>query len=155
MFRMSTTRTSPGSAPFTWIGPLKTWFWSRSMSRMSLAESLFPTWPFVQSRHSMRKSVPGSAEAAGMSGCQRLCPGTSWSAMDVPISTLKRDSSPLDTPRASRPDTTSEHHFLALLINSPPSPLYPSLRELLAWQSTEDETLGQREVPVPIYEFLC
>ena len=29
------------------------------------------------------------------------------------------------------------------------------LRELLAWESTEDETLGQREVPVPIYEFLC
>src|SRR3712207_1019236 len=63
------------------------------MSRMSFAESLFPTCPFVQSRHSVRKSVPGSVTAAaGMSGCQRLCPGTSWSAIDLPSSTLKRGS---------------------------------------------------------------
>jgi len=43
MSRMSTTRMSPGSAPLTWIGPLRTWYGVRSMSRMSSAESSFLT----------------------------------------------------------------------------------------------------------------
>ncbi len=69
------------------------------MSRMSSAESSFRTCRLVQSRHSMRKSVPGSVDAAaGMSGCQRLCPGTSWSCMYLLTSTLNKDSA-IDPPR--------------------------------------------------------
>ena len=64
------------------------WLWSSTMSRMSLAESSLRTWPSVQSLHSIRNTSPGrTEEAAGMSGCHRLCPGTSWSRIDLDWST--------------------------------------------------------------------
>src|SRR4029450_3452397 len=90
---MSTTSRSPGSAPWTSVGPLSMWAWVRSTSRTSLAESLLPSWASVHSRHSTRNSLPGRTKAAlGISGCQRLCPGTSWSRMDLDWSTLKTTS---------------------------------------------------------------
>ena len=90
---MSTTSRSPGSAPWISIGPLSMWAWVRSTSRTSLAESLLPSWASVHSRRSTRNSLPGWTEAAGgTSGCQRLCPGTAWSRMDLDWSTLKTTS---------------------------------------------------------------
>src|SRR5215204_630231 len=65
----------------------------RSTSRTSLDESLLPSCASVHSRHSTRNSLPGATEAAGgMSGCQRLWPGTAWSAIDFDWSTLKTTS---------------------------------------------------------------
>ena len=58
-------------------GPLSTWHGSRFMSRMSSASSVLRTWSSVQSLHSIRYVDPGRTVAAGgMSGCQRLWPGT-------------------------------------------------------------------------------
>jgi hypothetical protein len=75
------------------MGPLSMWAWVRLTSRTSLAESLLPSWASVHSRHSTRNSLPGRTEAAGgMSGCQRLWPGTAWSRMDLDWSTLKTTS---------------------------------------------------------------
>ena len=74
---MSTTSRSPGSAPWTSIGPLSMCATVRSTSRTSLDESLLPSCASVHSRHSTRNSLPGVTDAAGgMSGCQRLWPGT-------------------------------------------------------------------------------
>ena len=90
---MSTTSRSPGSAPWISMGPLSMWAWVRSTSRTSLAESLLPSWASVHSRHSTRNSLPGCTKAAlGLSGCQRLWPGTAWSRMDLDWSTLKTTS---------------------------------------------------------------
>src|SRR4030095_15942858 len=90
---MSTTSRSPGSAPWISMGPLSMWARVRSTSRTSLAESLLPSWASVHSRHSTRNSLPGCTKAAlGMSGCQRLCPGTAWSRMDLDWSTLNTTS---------------------------------------------------------------
>src|SRR5829696_2884323 len=90
---MSTISRSPASAPWTSIGPLSMWQIDRSTSRTSLAESLLPSCASVHSRHSTRKSLPGDTDAAGgMSGCQRLWPGTAWSAMDFDWTTLKTTS---------------------------------------------------------------
>src|SRR3954470_23205063 len=69
------------------------WQTVRSTSRTSLAESLLPSCASVHSRHSTRNSLPGVTDAAGgMSGCQRLWPGTAWSAIDLDWSTLKTTS---------------------------------------------------------------
>src|SRR3712207_8726363 len=69
------------------------WAWERSTSRTSLAEWLWPTWPSVHPRHSTRKSCPGrTVTAGGMSGCQRLWPGTAWSRMDLLWSTVNTTS---------------------------------------------------------------
>src|SRR5215218_8422255 len=90
---MSTTSRSPGSAPWISMGPLSMWARVRSTSRTSLAESLLPSWASVHSRHSTRNSLPGWTDAAGgMSGCQRLWPGTALSRMYLDWSTLKTTS---------------------------------------------------------------
>ncbi len=69
-------------------GPLSMCATPRLTSRTSLAESLLPICASVHSRHSTRKSLPGRTElAGGMSGCQRLWPGTAWSAIDLDWST--------------------------------------------------------------------
>src|SRR5437868_7131532 len=65
----------------------------RSISRTSLALSVFLIWPSVQSLHSMRKVVSGFTEATGgMSGCQRLCPSTCCWLQGLERSTLNRVS---------------------------------------------------------------
>src|SRR3954449_7291113 len=84
MSTMSTTSRSPGSAPSIANGPLSMWHGSMFMSRMSSASSLLRTWASVQSLHSIRYVEPGATVAAGgMSGCQRLWPGTAWSRIDT------------------------------------------------------------------------
>ena len=50
---------SPGLAPLTSIGPLKTCTTDRSTSRTSFGLSLFLIWPSVQSLHSIRNDVAG------------------------------------------------------------------------------------------------
>lgn len=55
---ISTSRTSPGSAPSISNGPVRKWTRVRSTSRMSLAESLFLIWPPVQSTHSILTVSP-------------------------------------------------------------------------------------------------
>src|SRR5262245_42848538 len=90
---MSTTSRSPGSAPSIATGPLSMCATPRLTSRTSLAESLLPICASVHSRHSTRNSLPGlTDDTAGMSGCQRLWPGTAWSAIDLDWSTLKATS---------------------------------------------------------------
>ncbi len=85
---MSTTSRSPGSAPSTRTGPDSMCARLRSTSRTSLAESLLPICASVHSRHSIRNSLPGlTVAAAGMSGCQRLWPGTACSAIGLDWST--------------------------------------------------------------------
>ncbi len=77
------TSRSPGSAPSISMGPLSMWHGLRLTSRTSLALSLLPICESVHSRHSTRNSLPGLTELTdGMSGCQRLWPGTAWSGMD-------------------------------------------------------------------------
>ena len=84
MFTMSTTSRSPGSTPSKANGPLSMWQGSMFMSRMSSALSSLRTWLSVQSLHSIRYVEPvRSVAAGGMSGCQRLCPGTTWSRIDT------------------------------------------------------------------------
>src|SRR6185503_473756 len=56
---------------------------------MSAALSSFLICPSVQSLHSMRNTSPGLTEmTAGMSGCQRLCPGISCFDIGFVRSTL-------------------------------------------------------------------
>src|SRR5918998_6754028 len=144
------------------------------MSRMSFAESLFPTWPLVQSRHSIRTSVPGSVEAtAGMSGCQRLCPGTSWSAIDLPSSTLKSGSGTIP-PHLKRGFPTESvryvlvprPYFSFFSTMPPPYVIVVSITERKTSRQMNDALESQRSgavgtMPrrrgdgVPIYEFLC
>src|SRR3954470_8936003 len=84
MSTMSTTSMSPGSAPSMANGPLSMWHGSMFMSRMSSASSVLRTWSSVQSLHSIRYVAPGATVlAGGMSGCQRLWPGTVWSRIDT------------------------------------------------------------------------
>jgi hypothetical protein len=71
---------SPGSAPSTAKGPLRTWTVDRGASRMSSAESSLWMAPSNHSRQCTRNESPGfTVAAAGMSGCQRLWPTFSWS----------------------------------------------------------------------------
>src|SRR4028118_2222389 len=73
------------------------------MSRMSSASSVLRTWSSVQSLHSIRYVAPGATVlAGGMSGCQRLCPGTVWSRIDTLRSRLiSKITSGTGTPQVS------------------------------------------------------
>src|SRR4051794_30983992 len=104
MSTMSTTSRSPGSAPSIANGPLSMWHGSMFMSRMSSASSLLRTWSSVQSLHSIRYVEPGATVAAGgMSGCQRLWPGTVWSRIDALRSRLiSKMTSGTGAPRGRR-----------------------------------------------------
>ena len=105
---MSTTSRSPGSAPSTATGPLSTWQGARFTSRTSLDESLLVIWASVHSRHSTRNSLPGwTDEAGGMSGCQRLWPGTACSAIGFDWSTENATSGMLAPPLSARRDPNS------------------------------------------------
>ena len=100
---MSTTSRSPGSAPSTAIGPESMCARFRSTSRTSLAESELAICASVHSRHSTRNSLPGRTDAAGgMSGCQRLWPGTACSAIGLDWSTEKTTSGMTVPPFSSR-----------------------------------------------------
>ena len=74
---------SLGSSYFqnkAFLEPIKDLKWCavRSTSRTSSGLSLSLICPSVQSLHSIRKTSPGLTETtAGISGCQRLCPGSS------------------------------------------------------------------------------
>ncbi len=96
----------------------------RSTSRTSLAESLLPICASVHSRHSIRNSLPGlTVAAAGMSGCQRLWPGTACSAIGLDWSTEKTTSGMAVPPLSSASSSfrTSSMYFRSTALSPLPA----------------------------------
>src|SRR3954468_9522089 len=78
--RMSTISRSPGCAPSTRNGPLRTCTPGSGAWRTSSAESSLLIAPSNHSRQSARNTSPGlTVTFGGMSGCHRLCPTCFWS----------------------------------------------------------------------------
>src|SRR4051794_37745846 len=89
--RMSTISRSPGCAPSTRNGPLRTCTPGSGAWRTSSAESSLLIAPSNHSRQSARNTSPGlTLTTGGMSGCHRLCPTCFWSVNFFVLSSGKR-----------------------------------------------------------------